>query len=101
MENMETLIQKAKAYVRVRTNDAWVTEEIKDLVYACKQDLELAGVSVFHPEDPLIIRAVNLYCRANFGDMAGKEAYQRAYELLKNSLALAGDYKEGVSAPDT
>lgn len=95
------MLDKVKNALRVKT--AAFDDEIEGLIDACKADLRLVGVNV--PEettpaegetpaagDPLIERAVILYAKANFGFNAESEKYQKAYDLLKCSLSLAGDY---------
>ncbi len=78
------------------------------LIAACKADLRLVGVQFTEaaaPDDtteeetpaetagdPLIERAIILYAKANFGYFEDSEKYQRAYDHLKCSLSLAGDY---------
>ena len=42
--------------------------------------------------DPLITRAIVLYAKANFGYSEDSEKYRAAYDYLKCSLSLAGDY---------
>lgn len=95
------MLNKVKNALRVKTSA--FDEEIEGLIDACKADLRLVGVNV--PEDkapaegekpaagdPLIERAVLLYAKANFGFNADSEKYQKAYDLLKCALSLAGDY---------
>ena len=95
------MLDKVKNALRVKTTA--FDEEVEGLIAACKADLRLVGVNV--PEDtapadgetptagdPLIERAVILYAKANFGYNAESEKYQKAYDLLKCSLSLAGDY---------
>lgn len=95
------MLDKVKNALRVKTTA--FDDEVQGLIDACKADLRLVGVNV--PEattpaageppaagDPLIERAVILYAKANFGFNADSEKYQKAYDLLKCSLSLAGDY---------
>ncbi|GHU92953.1 hypothetical protein FACS1894208_01270 [Clostridia bacterium] len=70
--------------------------EIEAIIGACLADLGLGGVGRITPDDPLIVRAVVLYAKANFGYSDESEKYQRAYEFLKCSLSLGGDYAEMV-----
>lgn len=85
------LLEKIKLALRIRTTA--LDSEIDDLIEACKLDLGLAGVSKIEETDPLIQRAMILYCKANFGlENKDSEKYQKSYEMLKTSLALAGDY---------
>ena len=94
------MLDKVKNALRVKT--AAFDDEIQDLIDACKADLRLVGVNV--PEDtpaegkeaaagdPLITRAIGLYAKANFGYSEDSEKYRAAYDYLKCSLSLAGDY---------
>lgn len=75
--------------------------EIQDLIDAAKADLRLSGV---HPSkivdtDPLIRRAVNVYCKANFGydDPKLSDRFQESYNSLRNHLTLSAEYTEAVS----
>lgn len=94
------MFDKVKNALRVKTEA--FDDEIQDLIDACKADLRLVGVNV--PEDtpaegkeatagdPLITRAIVLYAKANFGYSEDSEKYRAAYDYLKCSLSLAGDY---------
>ena len=94
------MLDKVKNALRVKT--AAFDDEIQDLIDACKADLRLVGVNV--PEDtpaegkeaaagdPLSTRAIVLYAKANFGYSEDSEKYRAAYDYLKCSLSLAGDY---------
>lgn len=67
--------------------------EIQELIDAAMSDLKLSGISCQNVRDPLIRRAVTIYCKANFGlDNEDSEKYQKSYDMLKNHLSLAGDY---------
>ena len=68
-------------------------EELLDLIEAAKLDMGISGVANRDESDFLITRAIVLYCKANFGlDNKDSEKYQRSYDLLKQHLALCGDY---------
>ena len=95
------MLDKVKAALRIKT--AAFDGEISDLIAACKSDLRLVGIVI--PEeaeppaegetptgDPLVTRAIILYAKANFGFAEDAEKYQKAYDMLKCSLSLAGDY---------
>lgn len=95
------MLDKVKNALRVKTTA--FDEEIEGLIDACEADLRLVGVNI--PKkgasvsdekslagDPLILRAVILYAKANFGFNDESEKYQKAYDYLKCSLSLAGDY---------
>ena len=99
------MLDTVKAALRVKTTA--FDGEIEGLIAACKADLRLVGINV--PEDllpadgetptagdPLLERAIILYAKANFGYSDDSEKYQKAYDLLKCSLSLAGDYNAVV-----
>lgn len=71
--------------------------EILDLIEAGRHDLMLSGVSGFKSNDdtdPLIKRAIITYTKANFiPDVKEAVRFQSSYDMLKNHLTLAGDYK--------
>jgi len=94
------MLDKVKNALRVKT--AAFDDEIQDLIDACKADLRCVG-GIFPGDppaegkgaaggDPLITRAIVLYAKANFGYSEDSEKYRAAYDYLKCSLSLAGDY---------
>lgn len=85
------MLEKVKLSLRIKNNK--LDLEINDLIEACKIDLSICGVRKVDENDPLIQRAIIIYCKANFGlDNKDSEKYQRSYDLLKQSLSLCGDY---------
>lgn len=85
------MLEKVKLSLRIKHFK--LDDEINDLIEACKIDLSMAGVRKIDETDPIIVRAVIIYCKANFGlDNSDSEKYQRSYDLLKQSLTLCGDY---------
>ncbi|MGX8701522.1 head-tail connector protein [Caproiciproducens sp.] len=91
------LIDDVKVNLRIKST-AFDSAEIQPIIDACKIDLKLSGVNVIKDSDPLTQRAVVLYVKANFGYSADSERYQKAYDMLKNSMALSGDYNTVVVA---
>ena len=90
------LREMVKVRIRVMTA-AFDEAEIQPLIETCKADLDRVGVT---PEEtnPLVQQAVVLYCKANFGyaeDPKEAERFQRAYEGLRDSMALSGDFSGG------
>lgn len=78
--------------VRLRLKSAVYDDaEIQPLIDACMRDMGRVGVKA-NDTDPLTRQAVALYCKANFGFSNDSERYQRAYEALRDSMALSGDY---------
>jgi uncharacterized phage protein (predicted DNA packaging) len=70
--------------------------EVQDLIEACRVELVQSGVSILKAHDdtdPLIKRAITLYCKANFGfDNNDAERLNDSYVMLKQHLSLAADY---------
>lgn len=88
------MLEKVKLALRIKSNI--LNLEIEDLIEACKIDLSISGVKKIEESDPIIARAIILYCKANFGlDNKESEKYQNSYNLLKESLSLCGDYNVG------
>ena len=85
------MLEKVRLALRIKSIK--LDEEIEDLIEACKIDLSISGVRKINEDDPLIQRAIIIYCKANFGmDNNDSEKYQKSYDLLKQSLSLCGDY---------
>ncbi|MED0939602.1 head-tail connector protein [Bacillus mobilis] len=89
------MLEVVKRALRVSHNT--LDDEIADLIEAARTDLKLSGVSGFKSNDdtdPLIKRAIIMYTKANFiPDAKEVERFQLSYNMLKNHLTLAGDYK--------
>ena len=64
------MLESVKLALRVSTSafDA----ELNDMIDAAKADLRLCGVLKVEETDPLIKRAVILYCKSNFGSKKRK-----------------------------
>ncbi|TCJ01580.1 head-tail connector protein [Cytobacillus praedii] len=92
---MLTVVKQA---LRIKHNA--LDGEIEDLIETARQDLKLSGISSVKADaiedvDPLIKRAIIIYCKSQFNpDNVTAERFQNSYDLLKNHLSLAGDYKE-------
>lgn len=94
------MLEKIKLSLRL-TGNAF-DSEITDLIAAALLDLGLVGIIPPEPPpnyaiDPLIIRAVILYCKSEFYQNAESERYRKAYDHLKCTLSLSGDYNGGNS----
>jgi hypothetical protein len=86
------LLDDVKINLR-ESSKAFDVAEITPIIEACKIDMKDGGVSSTRIDglDALITRAIILYCKANFGYDENAERFQKEYEKLKISLALAGD----------
>jgi len=91
------MLQKIKDALRVSGSD--LDEEIQDLIDAAKADLRLSGITK-NEDDPLIVRAITIYCKAHFGyeEPAQAELFMKSYNALKTHLALSQEYT-GVPEP--
>ena len=91
------MLNDIKNSLRINGNDLDV--EILDLIEAAKADLVLSGVheSKVQDTDPLIRRAITVYCKANFGyeDPKLAERFQESYISLKHHLTLSVEYTVG------
>jgi len=92
---MPELHTKVKLALRLK-NTAF-DAEVTGLIAAAKADICLVGINLDpaapddRPLDPLIERAIILYCKAHFGYIEGGERFLKAYDSLKCALSLAGD----------
>ncbi len=79
--------------VALRISNTAYDSEISDLINAAKSDLALSGVLKVDDTDPLIKRALIVYCKANFGwNNPDAERLQQSYDMLKCHLALSQEY---------
>ncbi|WP_374711532.1 head-tail connector protein [Symbiobacterium terraclitae] len=95
------LLDEVRSALRVDGNEH--DAEIQGLIDAALADLTLSGVSPekahFETTDPLIRRAVVIYCQAHF-DYADQAAprLEQSYEMLKRHLTLSEEYRGGGSS---
>lgn len=92
----EEFMKKARAFLRISINDEVINTEIETLISSCKQDLIRNGITskmANSEEDGLIVAAVLLYLKAEFGlDNKNYEKYRNSYEILRTELALTDNY---------
>lgn len=89
-EISDELVASARGWLRIVTTSR--DEEIRQTIAACLVDLKNGGVVNIDTSDQLIQQAVKLYLKSQFGYDAAAERFSAAYEHLKFSLALSGDY---------
>lgn len=70
-------------------------------IAACKMDLQDVGVKKLDETDALIIRAITLYCKAEFGYSDKSEQFWKSYECLKTHLSLSSEYTGGETPDST
>ena len=86
------MLDKIKLALRITT--AAFDTEIEDLISAALADLGLAGIAKLDETDPLILRAVTTYCRANFGSPDDYDRLKSAYDEQKAQLQVATGYTD-------
>lgn len=91
------MLEDVKTALRISGND--IDGEILDLIEAAKADLILSGVhkDKIVDTDPLIKRAIIVYCKAHFGydDPKIAERFEQSYISLKQHLTLSAEYTAG------
>lgn len=90
--NATVLTEKMRAALRISSISEKITEEINDCINACRADLKNDGVKKIDETDELIIRAVKLYCKAEFGSNSNAEKFRQSYDTLKMRLSLSQEY---------
>ena len=87
-------LTRVRLYVRLTAQT--FDSELTDLINAARADMVLGGVLEARAADeidPLVLRAVATYVKAEFGlDNADSEKYRAAYNELKTRLMLADAY---------
>lgn len=84
------MIETVRASLRVKTET--FDDEIGALIEACKLDLDTAGVPLINETNPLCVRAIILYCKANFGFSDEQEKYLEMYDRLKITMSNSSGY---------
>ena len=84
------LLDDVKANLRISGNALDV--DIQDDIDAALMDLQRVGIDISDQSQPLIVKAVKLYCRWQQDYMGKGEQYYKAYTGLMQALSLAGDY---------
>ncbi|HEX9060407.1 MAG TPA: head-tail connector protein [Clostridia bacterium] len=94
------ILDDIKTCLRIK-NSSFDTE-INDLISACQNDLMLSGIiqdKALDVTDPLIKRAIIVYCKAYFGfDNPDADRLQESYKMLKMHLCLSSIYGGDLDA---
>ena len=93
----EELIAKAKLRIRKTSNDT-LDDDIGQLVEVALKDLKRIGVNDAYLDetnlaDPLIVEAVLLYCKANFGSPDNQEQLIASYEMMCTKIKGGGYHR--------
>lgn len=93
----DSYLTSVRRYMRLTTTAH--DSELSDLINAARADLVLGGVDRSKAEDeadPLILRAVATYVKAEFGiDNPDAEKYRASYKEQRNGLTLSDAYLKG------
>jgi hypothetical protein len=93
----QSLLEKIKTNLRI--SHSKLDEDLRDTVSSCLADLQVCGVKMLASDDPLILNAIKLYCKAEFTDDTAKAAaYKERYDALKSCLMMATGYREEAAA---
>lgn len=84
------MLAAVKENLRITTNA--LDTDLQDDIDAALMDLKRVGIDTSDQSQPLIIKAVKLYCRWQQDYMGKGEQYYKAYTGLMQALSLAGDY---------
>lgn len=84
------MLAAVKENLRITTTT--LDTDLQDDIDAALADLQRVGIDVTDQSQPLIIKAVKLYCRWQQDYMGKGEQYCKAYTGLMQALSLAGDY---------
>lgn len=92
------MLDKVKLALRLTTNT--FDAEITELIEAARIDLSIAGIINITEDDPIISRAIILYCKLYFGnayELGGERAgtyvnLKKAYDEQKAQLSMRTGY---------
>lgn len=87
------LLDKVKLSMRI--DDTVLDTDIQDVIDAAEADLILCGIleDKIVDTDPLIVRAVKIFCKAEYAsDDKESERYRQSYEMLRDHLSMSIDY---------
>ena len=88
------MVEKVKRTLRLTTDK--FDDDIVDLVHAALADMGIAGVVNQNTDDPLVIRAVETYCKLHFGEPEDAERLKRSYDEQKAQMSTNSHYKGAV-----
>ncbi len=87
----------------LRRTSTTLDNEIKDNIETALLELSRVGVNVkgitseSKNVNKLIIKACELYCKAQFNFMSKGELFQKNFEALRDALAVTSQYTDEVS----
>ena len=88
---LNELVTRTKAALRVSTTDADIDAEVTDLVNESLEELH-RSIRFVDNDDPLILQAVKSYAKAHYGYDEDAEKWQTRFEQIKSKLGTYGPY---------
>ena len=89
------MLESIKTALRISSID--FDSEIIELIDAAKIELKISGVNKIDETDPLIMRAIIIYCKANFGyDNPDAKRFSESFDNLRQHLSSSSDYNEVI-----
>lgn len=88
------LTERMRGKLRISSKAAAITQEIEDCIEACKRDMQQVGINNLDETDALIIQAITIYCKAEFGYSEKAQQFRQSYESLKLALSLMEEYQK-------
>lgn len=94
-----TLLEQIKKSTRI--SHTALDETISSDMKAAALDLERVGIKPYEKsedekiilkDNELIYKVIELFCKAQANYEGNGETYQKAYERMRDSLSLCGDY---------
>lgn len=89
-------LDKIKTAIRTTSTDENLDDELNDLIDECLKDLRPANVTANRSDlqDPLIFRAVKIYCKMSYGHPEEYDRLKLAYDELKAQMGMDSRYAE-------
>lgn len=94
------LTEKMRNAIRISSKAEPITEEINDCIEACKRDMQQVGINNLDETDALIVRAITVYCKAEFGYSEKAQQFRQSYDSLKLALSLMEEYQTAPEQTD-
>lgn len=88
------LTERIRGALRISSQAEAITQEIEDCIEACKRDMQQVGINNLDETDALIIRAITIYCKAEFGYSEKAQQFRQSYDSLKLALSLMEEYQK-------
>lgn len=98
------ILDDVKLALRIRSTA--LDQDINNLIDACRTDMRMAGIRApdvmpgAEVDDPIIKRAIILYCKSDYDVDGAAERHLATYEHLKAALALSTEHNAEAGGAD-